>query len=255
MELIARIRRQANSELARDARDLLETIDKSGLAVVLLSGSVARGDFYPGRYGGMVDLTVMRAPGATMDATQVFGPDEEPGIPWHCIKRKGTWFQIGFGDLLDARSFLSLDEARKYAIMESVVLWECDGLWSSMEAELQTLARYEQQKLWHEAWSHIQYLLSDYKEDRWIRREAWAQLHGNLNLALDRALSCLFYRAGLYAPADDRRIYHACALPGLPTNFEKILASIMQQDWLSEADYQRRRRLFFQSVLPLCREG
>lgn len=54
------------------ASDFFSQVDKTCIQTVLLSGSVARGDFSPGKYGGMIDLVVMKKPDC------VFSVSSEP---------------------------------------------------------------------------------------------------------------------------------------------------------------------------------
>ena len=50
----------------------------------------------------------------------------------------------------------------------------------------------EQQKNLEEALGYIHYLISDYKKDRYYRREAFVQMHENLNTAI-REESMLYF--------------------------------------------------------------
>ena len=46
--------------------DFINKIDKSEIETILLSGSVFRGDYFPGKFDGMVDLIVMKKMEATL---------------------------------------------------------------------------------------------------------------------------------------------------------------------------------------------
>ena len=70
------------NDIKQKTVDFLYTIDKTKIETILLSGSVARGDFFPGKFSGMVDLTVMKRPGAEISAEEIFGPNEEK----YCLK-------------------------------------------------------------------------------------------------------------------------------------------------------------------------
>ena len=70
---------------------VINSIDKSEIETVLLSGSVSRADYFPqkkenGEYNGMVDLIVMRKNGSKITAEDIFRPDQELPIPYHCVK-------------------------------------------------------------------------------------------------------------------------------------------------------------------------
>lgn len=60
-------------------------LEKEKIQTILLSGSVARGDYFPGKLGGYVDLIVMTKE-PNFDANTVFGKDIEPEIPYHCVE-------------------------------------------------------------------------------------------------------------------------------------------------------------------------
>ena len=49
-------------------------LEKEKIQTILLSGSVARGDYFPGKLGGYVDLIVMTKE-PNFDANTVFGKD------------------------------------------------------------------------------------------------------------------------------------------------------------------------------------
>lgn len=49
-------------KMRKIASDFVSRIDKVCIQTVLLSGSVARGDFSPEKYGGMIDFVVMKKP-------------------------------------------------------------------------------------------------------------------------------------------------------------------------------------------------
>lgn len=116
------------------AKDFITTISTEELEIVLLSGSVARGDFMPGKLGGMIDLTVMRKRGSKVKPQDIFGEDQEADIPYHCIQYMGQWFQIAFQDIIMESDFSKLDESKKFAILESIPLW-VGGHIASMELD------------------------------------------------------------------------------------------------------------------------
>jgi hypothetical protein len=228
----------------------LETVDKAALETVLLSGSVARGDYWPGKYGAMVDLTVMTRPGAAVTAEALFGKNEDPDIPYHCVQRDGQWYSIAFHPPIGPADFAKLDEAKKFALLESRPLWEGSGAWSRDLVTIGRLARVEQARLKADCLGYAAYLLSDYKQNRWEQRDAWPQLHANLDTAIQGALRALYYHNGRYAPAEDRRLYYSHGLERLPEDWERLLAGLLRRDIESETDYRRREKLFSTKLLP-----
>jgi hypothetical protein len=244
MEQIIKIQRSYNQNLRKEVTEFVAAIPRRDLASILLSGSTARGDFCPGRFGGMIDLTVMVNVGSKVRTSDIFGENEEPEIPYHCVKRGGNWYQIAFHEFIDHRKFQLLDESKKFALLESEVIWENEGCYSREYEIIRKYALVDQNKLKGECLGYISYLLSEYKEDRWFRRDAFVQLHANLNTAIQHALKCLFYMNELYAPAEDRRMYYAFSLPKIPSGFASLMASLHQQQIDSESDYERRKNLF-----------
>lgn len=74
-------------DLKSKTNEFINSLDKTHLQTILLSGSVSRKDYFPGEMGGMVDLTVVRKQNSNASAESVFGKDEEPHIPYHCVTK------------------------------------------------------------------------------------------------------------------------------------------------------------------------
>lgn len=106
-------------EMKAAADNFVTSINKAEIQAVLLSGSVARGDFFPkrdenGEDVGMVDLIVMRNNGSVITAEEIFGSNQDSDSPYHCIKIGKVWFQILFIDFITAEIFSLYEEARKF---------------------------------------------------------------------------------------------------------------------------------------------
>jgi hypothetical protein len=50
-------------KMKKNANDFIDFIDKKEIETILLSGSVSRGGYCPGKNGGMIDLIVMKKNG------------------------------------------------------------------------------------------------------------------------------------------------------------------------------------------------
>ncbi len=230
--------------LINEARDFIHSLDKTAIQTVLLSGSISRGDYYPGKFGGMTDLTIMRKSGFTTTPESLFGPDEEPDIPFHCITINNTHYQILFLEFVDYKVFQTFDEPRKYAFLESEILFDKDNKYKTELKNIIKFSQIDQHKLLNNCLGYIGYLLSDYKKDRWYRRMAFCQMHENLNTAIRLIIQCLYYINGKYAPAEDRRLYYSYSLDKLPINYEDTINEIYRQEITSEEDYFRRESVF-----------
>jgi len=243
------------SHLMTDATTFINSIDKTDIQTILLSGSIARGDFYPGKFGGMIDLTVMKNNGSTLTPESLFGKDEEPDIPYHCITVNKTHFQILFLEYIDYKAFQIIDEPRKFAFLESKILWDRDNRFNNELQIIEKYARVDQNKQLSSCLGYIDYLLSDYKKDRWYRREAFNQMHENLNTSIRLMIQCLYYINSSYAPAEDRRLYYSYSLKKLPQNYEGNINELFKQDILSEEDYFRREKLFYKKFLEFINQN
>lgn len=82
-------------------------------------------------------------------------------------------------------------------------------------------------------------LISDYKKDRWYRRDAFIQLHENLNTAIRAGVRALFYLNGFYSPAEDRAIYYSHSLQKIPENYAEVISKACNQKTDSEEDWEK----------------
>lgn len=241
-------------EMKAAADNFVTSINKAEIQAVLLSGSVARGDFFPkrdenGEDVGMVDLIVMRNNGSFITAEEIFGPNQDSDSPYHCIKIGKVWFQILFIDFITAEIFSLYEEARKFSILESKILYDKNNLYETELEKIKTNKIEECQEALQNKINYIDYLISDYKTDRWRRRDAFLQLHENLNNALRMAVCCLYYINNSYVPAEDRQLYYSLTLSNLPKNYESLIFELKNQNTASEDDYNRRENLFRKTIL------
>jgi hypothetical protein len=252
---IVELRASDISLIRKRADSFVESIQKENLSAILMSGSVARGDFFPGRLGGMTDLTVFKKPGSSATAEGLFGRNEDPDIPYHCVHRKGDWYQIWFIEMLNAEGYRRLPEARKYALNESVLLWEDDDSYSQATSDFSKIAAEETRVAFGARLNGISYLLSEYKVDRWHRRNEPGQLHFNLNVAIDIAIGCLYNLNGKYTPAPDRALYYSYELDKQPPSYEELLQGLMAIKLDSMANYEGREQLFRAEFLKFLSES
>lgn len=233
------------------AKRFIKSICLDDIDVILQSGSVARGDFMPGKLGGMIDLTIMKTKGSNVTATELFGEDEEPEIPYHCVRHLGQWFSIAFHEFIDNFEFEKFDEPKKFAILESKILLDKDDKYSKVLVEINSGLQTKLDTEKNKTIGYINYLLSEYKTSRWISREANPQLHANLNTAIQACLKGIYYNNSKYTPAEDRRFYYSFTLTKIPDNYEKIVSELFKQDIMSYDDYIRRENIFNKLFLPI----
>jgi hypothetical protein len=237
-------------QLRKDILGYVSSIDKTNIEAILLSGSVARGDYYPGKYGAKIDLTFMKKRNSLITPESILGENLDKSIPYHCTEWCGYEFQIAFHDYIDLTSFQVQEESKKFALLESLIIFDPNHVYENDLISINKYVVVDHHYLKTNFLSYIKYLLSDYKKDRWERRDAFPQMHQNLNTAFQQWLKCIYYTNGIYAPAEDRRLYYSYALKSLPPNYSLILVNFHKQDIGSETDYRRRESIFNSQLLP-----
>ena len=236
-------------KMRNHAKAFADSVDKREIETILLSGSVARGDYCPGKNGGMIDLIVMKKEGSTVSAEELFGKDEEPFIPYHCVTWKGEKFEILFSDFINCEKFKELDEPRKFSVMESKILYDPEGRYKKEFIAIKKFAKSDLKNKLKETLGYLKYIIG--KEKRWELRKAWPHMHNNLNIAIELGICCLYYLNGKYAPADDRKLYYTYELEKLPDNYKELLKELFRQKIDSKKDYERRKKLFQEEFLDV----
>jgi hypothetical protein len=74
------------NELLIHTKEYINSINKKELQAILLAGSLSRGDYDPGKYGGMIDLIIYKKKESEISALQLLGKNQNEQIPYHCIK-------------------------------------------------------------------------------------------------------------------------------------------------------------------------
>lgn len=253
-EVIIEQQKDFIQEMKNRTSSLINSINKSEIETILLSGSVSRADFFPrkkenGEYDGMVDLIVMRKKGSSVTAEAIFGPDQDPPIPYHCIKIDDVWWAILFTDFIDNEMFSHFEEPRKFSILEAQILYDPNDSYKNELEKINQFVKEDLKKNLDGALGYIHYLISDYKKDRWYRREAFIQMHENLNTAIRAGVRALFYLNGFYAPAEDHAIYYSHSLQKLPENYAELISQACSQKADSEEDYFRREKIFMGKIV------
>ncbi|MDR2417535.1 MAG: hypothetical protein LBD79_00590 [Treponema sp.] len=250
-KLSAMVKKQKDyiQKMRDHANNFINSLDKKEIETILLSGSVSRGDYCPGEKGGMIDLIVMKKEGSKIIAEEIFGQDEAPFIPYHCVRWNGEWFAILFTDFIDRNAFEKLNEPRKFSVMESKILYDPNEKYKN---ELEKIKEYVEKDLRNklkETLGYLKYIIG--KERRWEIREAYPHMHNNLNIAIELGICCLYYFNGKYAPADDRKLYYTYELEKLPKNYDELLIKLFEQKIGSKEDYERRKELFMEEFIGI----
>ena len=107
----------------------------SAVEGVLLSGSVARGDARKGKFGLLVDLTLVVSRREDLDLVAVLGPSSEPYIPYHCVTIEGQGFALEVVTKEELSGIRNLPESVTFAKNESVILFDRDGWLRGVEGK------------------------------------------------------------------------------------------------------------------------
>jgi hypothetical protein len=231
------------------ANNFINSLDKNKIETILLSGSVSRGDYCPGKNGGMIDLIVMKKEGTKITPEELFGKDEDPFIPYHCIRWNGEWFAILFTDFVDCNTFEKFNEPRKFSVMESKILYDPNEKYKNGFKKIKEYVEKDLEGKLKETLGYLKYIIG--KEKRWEIREAYPHMHNNLNIAIELGICCLYYFNGKYAPADDRKLYYSYELEKLPKNYDELLVKLFEQKIDSKEDYERRKKLFIEEFIEM----
>lgn len=222
-------------------------LEKEKIQTILLSGSVARGDYFPGKFGGYVDLIVMTKE-PNFDANTVFGKDIEPEIPYHCVETfiddEKIGFEIDIRPFVYVHKFETFDEPGKWSILESKILYDENDLFSKELSKIEFLKKKELKSYFEKTIFEIERLIGDYICDKWLRRAAYIQLHENLDKAIKLGICCLYYINGSYVAPDNRLSYYTYSFEKLPENYERMMKMLMKQNISSRRDFFRRKQLF-----------
>ncbi len=216
----------------------------------LLSGSLARGDYWPGKNGGAIDLMLFVRDTNSFDAALHLGPDIDPHIPGHFIMTDGIYYQIKICDQDYIENFAGKPEPEKFAFLESKILFDKSSqLQKQIKRIKDTILRKQIENNYESALRYARYLINDYKTDRWKRRDATAQLHQNLNRAIEQGIKALYYLNGKYCPAEDRMIYYSYNLDKKPDLYVELIDELMLIPSLSMEAYLAREEYFKEKFL------
>ena len=209
----------------------------------LLAGSVARGDARASPFGLYIDLVIVAEKRKYVNLTEVFGPNIEPYIPKHCIKFKDTGLAIELTtrkDLLDIRTRW---ESEIYARQESIVLYDKTGFLQKWKAEAFTITKEQKRDRALAYYFRSQYLVGQYRLEKWKHREAWVQLAQIGNEAVECYCSFLYCINNLFIPRKDWLAYLTYGLSEKIPDHELVLEEIYTSIPTEEGVDRRSRRL------------
>jgi len=233
------------SEYRRIATDAVLQFCKPNPAIVgaLLSGSAARGDARNGPFGFMIDLIVVVEDKNAINLEEVFGPDKEPDIPFHCIPYEGSALQIEVRTLEDLRSIRTRSEAEIFAKQEAIVLLDRTGRLVEWKRTAFVVTPEEIRNRALMNFFRFQYLTDPYHQEKWTNREAWIQLAQNANEACECYCSFLYSINGWFIPRKDWLVYFTYDLKDKPAEHEQLIEGSYRTDLTREGVIRRFKSL------------
>ncbi len=231
MKNLQDLRNEQEDEVARYravAEDAINQFIRTNELIIgaLLAGSVARGDARTGPFGLYIDLVIVAEERKDINLTDVFGPNIEPYTPKHCIKFKCTGLAIELTtrkDLLDIRTRW---ESEIYARQESIVLYDKTGFLQKWKAEAFTITKEQKRDRALAYYFRSQYLVGQYRVEKWKHREAWVQLAQIGNEAVECYCSFLYCINNLFIPRKDWLAYLTYGLSEKMPDHEHVLEEI-----------------------------
>jgi predicted nucleotidyltransferase len=224
----------------------------------LLTGSVARGDSRIGPFGIMIDLAIVVDKKVNIDLADLFGPDEEPYIPYHCTKMENG---IGFGiEAVEREELYKIREKPEstiYAKWESVIIDDKLGILQEWKERYFLLSVDQIKERALSRYFRFQYMTNDYRVEKWEFRGAWLQLHHNMNEACNCFCEFLYIINGFFIPRNDWLVYLLSEMKIKPDALDEGLVILYSTGIITDKDSSSKRigqfRKFFEWMDEYCR--
>ncbi|HRX16068.1 MAG TPA: DUF4037 domain-containing protein [Spirochaetota bacterium] len=195
----------------------------------LLTGSVARGDARIGPLGVMIDLTIVTKTVNDVSLEEIFGADEEPFIPSHCVTlHDNIGLAVQTIEENELWKIRTKDEPSIFAMNESVVLNDKKGIlkkWKEEYFEI-TPDQVKERALNH--YFRYCYLTNDYRFEKWSYRKAWEQIAQNFNEANECYCNFLYCINDMFIPRKDWLAYLTYEMKIRPENHRQYMAEIYE---------------------------
>ena len=203
-----------------------KVVPHSGAIGALLTGSVARGDARRGPFGLYIDLAVVVEHRQDFDPTQVFGPTVEPYIPKHCVKVDDVGIAVELVTRNDLQDIRSRPESEIFAKQESIILYDSSGFLREWKETAFAITDEQKRQRALQCFFRLQYLVGEYRVEKWKHRSAWTQLCQIGNEAAECYCSFLHCVNGSFVPRKDWLVYLTYELGDKPPDHTSLLEAI-----------------------------
>jgi hypothetical protein len=213
---------------------------------VLLAGSTARGDARKGPFGFMIDIIVVVNDRNIINLEQVFGPDVEPYLPYHCVSFEDTGLQIELSTVRELGSIRQKDESEIFAKQEAIILLDRTGFLEEWKTTAFLISQADMKRRSLMNYFRFQYLTDLYHQEKWSHREAWIQLAQNGNEACEYYCSFLYCINGCFIPRKDWLVYLTYSLDKRPPEHQSWIdaaySSVLSRE-AAESRYEVLRKI------------
>lgn len=251
MILFSEFKRRQREEV-RALRRLLDDVLPEGLYTsreltgVILTGSVARGDARIGPFGVLIDLLLVLPPQGQVELNDLFGEDAEPDLPFHCVRlNERVGLQIQVATLPELRDAAQRADAAAFALSEAEVLVDPTGVLQELCSSLSRVPETELESAAMEAFFRFDYLVNDYRYEKWSHREAWTQIAQNMNEATECYCRFLYALNGSRTPRRDWLAYLTYELPVTPATHARIMERLYSSE-LSPESLRHKRAVYME---------
>ncbi|MBN1412939.1 MAG: hypothetical protein JW969_19010 [Spirochaetales bacterium] len=190
----------------------------------LLTGSVARGDARVGPFGIFIDIAIILKNKSDIDMEQIFGKDEEPFIPYHCISVKN---KTGIAmEVIEEDELWKIREQPEpviFARNESIILNDKTGSLQKWKNECFVITEDQIKQRALNNYFRYDYLTGEYRLEKWEHREAWVQIAQNYNEANECYCNFLYCINGLFIPRKDWLAYLTYEMKIKPEEHESCM--------------------------------
>jgi len=166
-----------------------------------------------------------------------------------------TFYQIKVYDEKYLINFVENNEAEKFSFFESrILLDKTKILGVTINKIYNEIVKIEISENYQRSFRYMNYLINDYKVNRWIKRKAIIQLNQNLSNAIEISIKCLFYINGKYSPAEDRALYFSFELEKKPENYKEIIIDLLLVKELTLVKYMERVKVFKDRIIEYIKQ-
>ncbi|MBN1798932.1 MAG: hypothetical protein JW822_10160 [Spirochaetales bacterium] len=175
---------------------------------VLLTGSTARGDARRGLHGFMIDLTVVVEKLQDINLDEILGKDCEPYIPYHCVQSAGGhYLAVELFTMEKLWDIRRQAESVIFAKNESIILYDRRGELKEWKDKAFIITEQDKKERALSHYFRMEYLVGDYRYEKWAYRQAWLQLTQICNEACECYCNLLYCINDFFIPRKDWLTY------------------------------------------------